>query len=126
MRRSSDDDWEQVHVYVPAGTAKVGFRVTRKGTRWWSGFYGNVAIDQVILECGGGPPAPPAPPPALCTDDCPPYPYYVKDGWCDDGGAESAYSLCPLGSDCQARAATHTLCPRHAPHRGYTSLGPSP
>jgi hypothetical protein len=98
---SSNDDWEQVHVYVPAGTAKIGFRVTRKGTRWWSGFYGNVAIDQVVLECGGGPPAPPAPPPALCTDDCPPYPYYVKDGWCDDGGTESQYSLCPLGSDCQ-------------------------
>merc|ERR1712166_530911 len=98
---SSDDDWEQVHVYVPAGTAKVGFRVNRKGTRWWSGYYGNVAIDQVVLECGGGPPAPPAPPPALCTDDCPPYPHYTSDGWCDDGGSESQYSLCPLGSDCQ-------------------------
>lgn len=114
MRRSSDDDWEQVHVYVPAGTAKVGFRVNRKGTRWWSGYYGNVAIDQVVLECGGGPPAPPAPPPALCTDDCPPYPHYTSDGWCDDGGSESQYSLCPLGSDCQVRTATQTFCPRHA------------
>ena len=85
---------------LPAGTAKVGFRVTRKGTRWWSGYYGNVAIDQVVLECGGGPPAPPSPPPALCTDDCPPYPHWANDGWCDDGGSGSDYDFCPMGSDC--------------------------
>ena len=111
---------------VPAGTAKVGFRVNRKGTRWWSGYYGNVAIDQVVLECGGGPPAPPAPPPALCTQDCPPYPHYAGDGECDDGGSESSYSLCPLGSDCQVRAATQIFCPQHAPRRGSPPTPPPP
>ena len=44
-------------------------------------------------------PPPPKPPPligGLCTNDC----VYPSDSICDDGGADSAWSVCDLGTDC--------------------------
>ena len=89
---------------LPDGTAKVAFRVDRKGEAWWSGYRGNIAIDKVIVECGGAPPAPPAPPPGLCSDECGSrWRSYASNGFCDDGGAGSEYYRCSFGSDCNVR-----------------------
>jgi Mg-chelatase subunit ChlD len=91
-------------VQLPDGTAKVAFRVDRKGEAWWTGYRGNIAIDKVIVECGGAPPAPPAPPPGLCSDECGSrWRSYASNGFCDDGGAGSEYYRCSFGSDCNVR-----------------------
>jgi len=46
----------------------------------------------------------PTPPPeSLCTNTCGPEGasgLWVGDGECDDGGLNSLYSICPLGTDC--------------------------
>jgi len=65
---------------------------------------------------GSGAPSPPA---ALgqCTDIC----ASANDGWCDDGGGGSSYSLCVLGTDCadcsvrSAPPAPPKLAPRAPP-----------
>ena len=39
----------------------------------------------------------------LCTNDCPGYPTWASDGYCDDGGDGSSYSGCEdLGNEVEA------------------------
>lgn len=53
------------------------------------------------------PPPPPlleAPPPTsivLCSNDCYAAPKFASDSYCDDGGPDSAFSNCDLGTDCE-------------------------
>ena len=47
------------------------------------------------------PPSPPPPPfpPLSCSDSCP-YPMFIGDGVCDDGGPGAEYAYCAWGTDC--------------------------
>ena len=70
-------------------------------------FSGNVNVDQSNATSTGSvayikplssPMSPPLPisPMHDCDNTC----YMANDGYCDDGGPSSSYSLCALGSDC--------------------------
>jgi len=67
-------------------------------------YAGAILEDENAIQCQfmPPPPAPPSPPPSppsppgLCTNTC----TYADDVDCDDGGPNSDYSLCSLGTDC--------------------------
>jgi secreted trypsin-like serine protease len=66
-------------------------------------------------------PAPPRPPPSplmKCSDECIGEAGWASDGYCDDGGRNSAYDVCDYGTDC------FDCGPR--PSLGSKSLPPSP
>jgi hypothetical protein len=48
----------------------------------------------------------------ICENTCP----HANDGECDDGGTNSLYSLCPLGSDCADCGPRTVLCTDTCPH----------
>ncbi len=51
------------------------------------------------------PPTPPPPPPpaaiTLCSNGCPRAPKFARDTFCDDGGPDSNFDKCELGTDCE-------------------------
>jgi len=55
--------------------------------------------------------APPPPAGSLCTDTC----RDAGDGWCDDGGPGSDYSICGLGTDCGDCGPRSSSSPAPAP-----------
>lgn len=55
--------------------------------------------------------APPPPAGSLCTDTC----RDAGDGWCDDGGEGSDYSICALGTDCGDCGPRASTSPAPAP-----------
>ncbi len=69
------------------------------------------------------PPTPPPPPPVACDDSCATL-GWVKDGTCDDGGAGSEYSVCPVGSDCTDCGERVKPSPPPAPPPSAAPLAP--
>ena len=86
--------------------------------------YSYDAYPQPPLPSPPPPPhAPPPPPPTqitLCANGCPAKPKYANDNYCDDGGPDSLFDNCELGTDCadcgpRVRYARVPLAPRPPP-----------
>ena len=86
--------------------------------------YSYDAYPQPPLPSPPPPPhAPPPPPPTqitLCANGCPAKPKYANDNYCDDGGPDSLFDNCELGTDCadcgpRVRYARVPLSPRPPP-----------